>query len=145
MRADDASASKAALDKTPLGFKVLRWDLDLGEQLARHQVPFMSRAVRIASLRDALMASSIMMRLWRTNPDAPKAVTKAGVTALHFAVEHQVWFGVCFGLKLIACWHCIPDCFGWADRVCEVALIGSWQFSGRMCCYIQKARYTCFR
>jgi hypothetical protein len=94
---DEGVISEATLDKTALGFKLLRWNLSIGEQLARHQVPFMPRGVRIASVGDALFASSLMMRLWRTNSLAPTATLKGGATALHLAVEHQV------RLKRLAC------------------------------------------
>ena len=82
--------TKDALDRTPLGFGVVRWTLALGEQLARDQMPFMPRPLRIDSLRDALHASSLMLVLWRTAPDATTATLRGGVTALHLAARYQV-------------------------------------------------------
>ena len=78
------------LEETPSGFKMIRWSVGLGEQLARNQVPFMARALRIESLQGALHASSIMLVLWRSTPGAATATTKEGLTALHLAARHQV-------------------------------------------------------
>jgi hypothetical protein len=78
------------LDETTAGFKVIRWSVALGEQLARHQLPFVSRNMHIVSLRGALQASSMMMVLWRHAPDATTATTKSGATALHLAAKNQV-------------------------------------------------------
>lgn len=92
--AEQLDITKDAVDETPLGFGVVRWTLALGEQLARDQMPFMPRPLRIDSLRDALHASSLMLVLWRTAPDATTATLRGGVTALHLATQYQVRFCV---------------------------------------------------
>ena len=82
--------SATDLDTTPSGFSTIPWSLALGERLARNRAPFMPRAVRMRSVRDALRASAIMLALWRGTPDAPQATLRGGATGLHLAVQHQV-------------------------------------------------------